>query len=338
MEGDILWGVDLERDQRLERRSLSRLLSAVGLTMLIFLLAALSTGLPVNLLRWYWESHGIPITDTLAQLVNMASYTYSLLLPLLFFVLFQGPRRVGRPLFPLGRPAPGVFFPALGFCLGICSFSNYLSSYVALLIREALHQPVPTYRAAIPESGLPMVLGILSAAVLPAVLEELLFRGAILQAARPFGDGFAILLSALAFTLCHTTVPQLIPALLAGLMFGFFTVLSGSLWVTVLIHCCYTLLAVAVELAGTTGGPEAQQAMALAIAAGSFLLWAGGTYLLCRRFLLVGRRMTGVYQGTLSGPERLARVFCNPPMLIATATLCWTTWEPVVGETLKRWS
>ena len=94
----------------------------------------------------------------------MASYTYSLLLPLLFFVLFQGPRRVGRPLFPLGRPAPGVFFPALGFCLGICSFSNYLSSYVALLIREALHQPVPTYRAAIPESGLPMVLGILSAA------------------------------------------------------------------------------------------------------------------------------------------------------------------------------
>ena len=101
MEGDILWGVDLERDQRLERRSLSRLLSAVGLTMLIFLLAALSTGLPVNLLRWYWESHGIPITDALAQLVNMASYTYSLLLPLLFFVLFQGPRRVGRPLFPL---------------------------------------------------------------------------------------------------------------------------------------------------------------------------------------------------------------------------------------------
>ena len=183
-----------------------------------------------------------------------------------------------------------------------------------------------------------MVLGILSAAVLPAVLEELLFRGAILQAARPFGDGFAILLSALAFTLCHTTVPQLIPALLAGLMFGFFTVLSGSLWVTVLIHCCYNLLAVAVELAGTTGGPEAQRAMALAIAAGSFLLWAGGTYLLCRRFLLVGRRMTGVYQGTLSGPERLARVFCNPPMLIATATLCWTTREPVVGETLKRWS
>ena len=73
MEGDILWGVDLERDQRLERRSLSRLLSAVGLTMLIFLLAALSTGLPVNLLRWYWESHSIPITDALAQLVNMAS-------------------------------------------------------------------------------------------------------------------------------------------------------------------------------------------------------------------------------------------------------------------------
>ena len=43
-------------------------------------------------------------------------------------------------------------------------------------------------------------------------------------------------------------------ALLAGLLFGFFTVLSGSLWVTILIHCCYNLLASAVELAGYLPG------------------------------------------------------------------------------------
>ena len=88
MEEDILLGYNPEQERRLERRALGRYLAAVGFTMLVFLLAALSTGLPVNLLRWYWESHGIPITDALAQLVNMASYTYSLLLPLLFFVLF----------------------------------------------------------------------------------------------------------------------------------------------------------------------------------------------------------------------------------------------------------
>ena len=47
MEGDILWGVDLERDRRLGRSALTRYLSAVGLALLLFLLAARSTSLPV---------------------------------------------------------------------------------------------------------------------------------------------------------------------------------------------------------------------------------------------------------------------------------------------------
>ena len=337
MEGDILWGVDPKRDQRLQRRDLSRLLSAIGLTMLIFLLAALSTSLPVNLLRWYWTSRHMEITDTMAQLVNMASYAYSLLLPLLFFVIFQGPSRTGRPLFPLNLPRKGVFLPALGTCLGFCSLSNYLSSFAAAAIRNLLHQPVPTYRAAIPESGLPMVLGILSAAVLPAVLEELLFRGAILQAARPFGDGFAILLSAFAFTLCHTTVPQLIPALLAGLLFGFFAVLSDSLWVTILIHCCYNLLAAAVEMAGAAGGARLQRLTGLGIAAGSVLFCILGLWLLFRRFFSRGEALLEGYRGALSLRERCGRVFCSIPMLIAIATLCWTTWEPVLGEVVRTW-
>lgn len=337
MEGDILWGVDRERDRRLQRQDLNRLLSAIGLTMLIFLLAALSTSLPVSLLRWYWASRHREITDTMAQLVNMASYAYSLLLPLLFFVVFQGPSRAGRPLFPLNLPRKGVFLPALGTCLGLCSVSNYLSSFVAAAIRDHLNQPVPTYRAAIPESGLPMILGLLSAAVLPAVLEELLFRGAILQAARPFGDGFAILLSAFAFTLCHTTVPQLIPALLAGLLFGFFAVLADSLWVTILIHCCYNLLAAAVEMAGVAGGARLQQLTGLAIAAASVLLCILGLWLLFRRFLAPKTPLLEPYQGALSLRERCLRVPCSIPVLIAVATLCWTTWEPVLGEAVRSW-
>lgn len=337
MEGDILWGVDLERDQRFQRRSLSRCLSAIGLTMLIFLLAALSTNVPVVLLRWYWNSRQTEITDTLAQLVNMASYTYSLLLPLLFFVLFQGPSHVGRSLFPLNLPRKGVFLPALGTCLGICSVSNYFSSFISAMIRARLGQAVPTYRAAIPSGGIPMLLGILSAAVLPAVLEELLFRGAILQAARPFGDGFAILLSAFAFTLCHTTVPQLIPALLAGLLFGFFTVLAESLWVTVLIHCCYNLLAVAVEMAGDIGGARLQQITGLGITVASLLLCFLGVWLLYRRFLAPGESLFEEYQGALPAKERFLRVFCNIPLLIAIVTLCWITWEPVFGEVVRKW-
>ena len=74
MEEDILLGYNPERERRLERRALGRYLAAVGFTMLVFLLAALSTSLPVGLLRGYWQNRGVPVTQTMMQLVNMASY------------------------------------------------------------------------------------------------------------------------------------------------------------------------------------------------------------------------------------------------------------------------
>lgn len=334
MEGDILWGIDPERDRRLERHALGRYLAAVGFTMLLFLLAALSTSLPVDLLRRYWQGRGVPVTQTMTQLVNMASYCYSLLLPLLFLVLFRGPGRTGRPLFPLGRPRRGILFPALGICLGVCSLSNYLSTWVSVLIQERFPDTLPAHQATLPSEGLPLVLGLISAAVLPAILEELLFRGAILQGARPFGDGFAILLSALAFALCHTTVPQLIPAFLAGLLFGFFAVLSGSLWVTIAIHCCYNLLASAVELAGTLGGSHTQLAVSVSIAALSLLYCLGGCLVLSVR--LRGGRLLEPYRGVLTPAQRFRAAGCSIPLLIAIATLCWTTWRPLLEEVLGR--
>lgn len=334
MEGDILWGIDPERDRRLDRYALRRYLSAAGLTMLLFLLAALSTNLPVTLLRWYWRSHGIDIGDSAIQLVNMASYVFSLLVPLVFFAVCHDPAQTRRSLFPLERPRPGILFPALGICLGVCSLSNYLSSWVSLLIQKSLPEVLPVYRAAIPAEGAPMILGLISAAVLPAIFEELLFRGAILQGARPFGDGFAIVFSALAFTLCHTTVPQLIPALAAGLLFGTFTVLSESLLVPILIHCCYNLLASAVELAGTLGGIQLQRVVSLSITGGSLLFCLGGGVILGWRFYREG--VPRGYKGTLTLGDRLVGMATNLPLLAAVGMLCWTTWKPVVEGVLKR--
>ncbi len=328
MEGDILWGVDPARDRRLGRMALRRYFSAAGLAMLLFLLAALSTSLPLALLRWYWQGHNIQAGDSVIQLVNMASYVFSLLVPLLFFVFFHGPRRAGCSLFPLGRPKKGILLPALGVCLGVCSLSNYLSSWVSLLIQESLPNRIPVYRAAIPSEGAPMLLGLISAAILPAIFEELLFRGAILQGARPFGDTFAILISALAFTLCHTTVPQLIPALAAGLLFGFFAVFSDSLLVPIVIHCVYNLLASAVELAGTTGGAQLQRDVSLSISAIAFLLCLAGGLALARR--LRGEILIRKYHGPLTLGDRLLATVTSIPFLAAAGMLCWTTWRPLL--------
>ena len=122
-------------------------------------------------------------------------------------------------------------------------------------------------------------------------------------------------------------MPQLLPALLAGLLFGYFTILSGSLWMTVVIHCCYNLMAAAVELAGTIGGPEAQLRTSAGFAAVSFI-WCGLAvlWIIRRDWPELDR-----YQGPLTLVERLQGMACNVPLLVAAATLCWVTWSPVLG-------
>lgn len=336
-QGDVLWGADPQRDKRIERGELRWLLGVVGLALTIFLLTARLTVLPMTLLGWYWESHNLEVTPVMSQLANMVCYVVSLFVPLLVLAVMTPAipaARARRPLFPMGRPRKGVWFPAMGVCLGVCSLSNYLSSWITMLLRKSFPEAVPVYRADIPSQGVGMILGLISVAVLPAVMEELLFRGAILQSLRPFGDGFAIVVSALAFTLCHTTVPQLIPALLAGLLFGFFTVLSGSLWVTVCIHCFYNLLAAAVELTGVMGGAENQMAVSFSITAGSLLWCVAGLTMLAFRL----RRGPALerYQGALSLPERLLGTIGNIPLLVAVAAFGWVTWGAVIKGVMGR--
>lgn len=75
----------------------------------------------------------------------------------------------------------------------------------------------------------------------PAVLEELLFRGAVLQGLRPAGERTALLLSALFFMVSHSSPAQWLPAFGAGLLFGWMALATGTLHWGILSHFCYNL-------------------------------------------------------------------------------------------------
>jgi simple sugar transport system permease protein len=66
-------------------------------------------------------------------------------------------------------------------------------------------------------------------ALIPAVLEELLFRYIPIKLLSPYSRRGAILVSALLFSLVHLNLFQIPYALLAGVVFGFLTVASGSI-------------------------------------------------------------------------------------------------------------
>ncbi len=81
---------------------------------------------------------------------------------------------------------------------------------------------------------LPAVLVI---ALLPAVFEELLFRGVILQSLlHSVGSVRAIILSGFAFSLFHGSPEQTVYQFIAGCLFAFIAVRSGSILPSVIMH------------------------------------------------------------------------------------------------------
>lgn len=80
------------------------------------------------------------------------------------------------------------------------------------------------------------ILFFIGLAVIPGVFEELLFRKAIFNYAKQFGNYFAIIVSAILFGLIHLNVQQCIFAFLIGLVFAFIIYKTGDIKLTIILH------------------------------------------------------------------------------------------------------
>lgn len=83
-----------------------------------------------------------------------------------------------------------------------------------------------------------LILNFLIVALLPAVAEELFFRGALQSLlADMFRNKFTpVILSALLFSAIHMQFYGFVPRFMLGLYFGFLLLWSGSLWLPVAAH------------------------------------------------------------------------------------------------------
>lgn len=72
--------------------------------------------------------------------------------------------------------------------------------------------------------------------ILVSILSEILFRGAILQTFRQFGDTFALIVSSIAFSLTFYDISTMGYAALCSAVLGLFTLQSGSLKTTIIMR------------------------------------------------------------------------------------------------------
>jgi len=83
-----------------------------------------------------------------------------------------------------------------------------------------------------------LLLNLLMIAIIPALGEEMLFRGIIMKLFREWTKNahVAIILSAALFAFIHFQFYGFLPRFLMGVLFGYMLYWSGSLWVPILAH------------------------------------------------------------------------------------------------------
>ncbi|MBQ2713062.1 MAG: CPBP family intramembrane metalloprotease [Clostridia bacterium] len=94
------------------------------------------------------------------------------------------------------------------------------------------------------ETPVALVGAIIGLGILPAVIEEYIYRGVIFNAARAHGVKFGICASAVMFSLMHCNPAQLANTLICGLIFAVFYYVFDNLCYLIVMHLCNNLGAI----------------------------------------------------------------------------------------------
>lgn len=247
--GGAHWPYQQEQDRRAIRKMGNRLCWLIFLfTPLVFLFqkicvwvvgAAGATqygdpafgGLPPSI---YYTASALP-------------YFLALAVPALVFLCIQRQPWDDLLLFRRGKLSTSLLFVVAG--VGLCLLANYPASLIGMLEESFGFDPSISYG---PISADPAVMALyfVDIAVVPALSEELMFRGVLLGSLRRYGDGFAVAGSAILFGLWHGNFTQFAFAFLCGLVMGLAVIKCRTLWVSILIHFLNNGISCGLSLAG----------------------------------------------------------------------------------------
>lgn len=230
-----------------ERKALRRGANFCGLMVLAMFAANVLISVVILILASFGvfdlgaDNYGL--NNTAYLIFNMVLYLVFLPLPALATAALSRSRI--HP-FPVKKVGMGLTVCLVLAGMGMAILSNLLSSYLMDFL-TAIGIPYPEFPDTMELTALSLILNILSTAVLPALVEEFIFRGYIQGALKPFGNGIAIVLSAFIFGIFHGNILQFPFAFLMGLVFGWLFAATGSIWPSVLVHFGNNLMSVLLD-------------------------------------------------------------------------------------------
>lgn len=143
----------------------------------------------------------------------------------------------------------------VSFVLGAVVFALniYVSSFFNGVIQFFGYKPKGGSEIGLPNTWWVFLLELITTAVLPAICEETLHRGMLLNGNSQFGIKKAVLISGILFGLLHLNIEQFFYASIIGLFLGYLALGCNSIYPCIIVHFMNNGLSVFLSFAKTQG-------------------------------------------------------------------------------------
>lgn len=219
---------------------------------------------------------------------NAWGYILTILVGIVLLHAWKGPDYWKEEILAKESPiTPGKLLCLLSFCIGAQTVNTLWVTILEVILNQFGMSAMTVLESV---SGASDTFSMfLYASILAPIGEEILFRGYILRALRPYGKRFAIFGSALLFGLFHGNLLQTPYAFLVGLVLGYVTVEHSIVW-AVLLHMFNNLVLADLLTRLTANLPEMALGVLNMVIFGSFFVVSAGILIAKYREISIYRK------------------------------------------------
>lgn len=221
-------------DRYMEKKKLRKTANFIGLAEVMGFVFSYAVVFIIQIVAMLLGATEEFFYDIPYQMAIQALYSLFLCLPS-FIICARLMKFQVADLVPLRKVGMLMSLSLVGITLAASIVGSYATSifsgFLELFGSESKMPELPQ-----PQGATGFWLNWVVLAAVPALVEEFAFRGVVLGMLRRFGDGFAIIMSAIMFGMFHGNLVQIPYAFVVGIALGYITVAGGSLWPAILAH------------------------------------------------------------------------------------------------------
>ena len=324
----VPYGSEQYKEKENDKKSLKQMGSRFGIAIILYVALSFAISFLIMVLSEYFPVFNLLYEKELANYayVTIGSILYIGVVFSLVYIALKRKKLAG--VLPFGttynrKAATYLTMATIPVMLLSSTIVNAISLFIQVLIGIEFTSGLEDLTMT---GGSGFLMGTISMAIIPAIIEEFAIRGVVMQPLRRYGDIFAIVASSFVFSIMHGNMAQIPYTVIGGIYLGYLTIATGSIWPSIIVHFVNNMYSV-VLLAVSTAFGESAAGVAGAIIIGSLIVIGviGGI-----KFSSMNYK-TKLEKGveTLKTGGKISALFGNIPMIIAIIVMVVITFSSI---------